>query len=315
MALASGMPHQAAFASAGLQVFERGWLSANTVLFAGRGGDESVLVDSGYCSHAAQTVGLMKQALGGLRLDRIVNTHLHSDHCGGNAALQSAYGCAVDVPAGEVEKVDQWDETALTFRDTGQRCPRFFRRGALRAGETIALGPKHWQVHAAPGHDPESIVLYQPELEILISADALWENGFGVVFPELEGFSAFDAVARTLCRLSDLPVRWVIPGHGAPFCDVSGALDRAQRRLDSFVRDPAKHARHAAKVLIKFHLLEMQTMSLAKLFGWFESMRYARIVHTRYFSGIPFGPWERSLVGELQGAAALRVENDLVLNR
>ncbi len=309
------MPHHAAFASAGLQVFERGWLSANNILFAGRDGGESVLVDSGYCSHAEQTVALMKQALGGLRLDRIVNTHLHSDHCGGNAALQSAYGCAVDVPAGEVDKVDRWDETALTFRDTGQRCPRFSRRGALRAGETVTLGPKHWQVHAAPGHDPESIVLYQPELQILISADALWENGFGVVFPELEGFSAFDAVSLTLDQMSDLPVRWVIPGHGAPFSDMSGALDRAKRRLDSLVRDPAKHARHAAKVLIKFHLLEMQAMSLAQLLGWFESMRYAQMIHSRYFAAMPFEAWEASLVGELRNSAALRVEKDLILNQ
>ena len=39
------------------------------------------------------------------------------------------------------------------------------------------------------------MVLYEPELELLISADALWENGFGIVFPELEGGSGFDAVA------------------------------------------------------------------------------------------------------------------------
>jgi hypothetical protein len=33
---------------------------------------------------------------------------------------------------------------------------------------------------------------------VLISADALWENGFGVVFPELEGDDAFAIVAATL---------------------------------------------------------------------------------------------------------------------
>ena len=33
----------------------------------------------------------MEQALGGQPLERIVNTHLHSDHCGGNRALQARY--------------------------------------------------------------------------------------------------------------------------------------------------------------------------------------------------------------------------------
>ena len=44
-------------------------------------------------------------------------------------------------------------------------------------------------------HDPESIVLYQPGLRVLISADALWENGFGVVFPELEDRTLFSKSA------------------------------------------------------------------------------------------------------------------------
>jgi glyoxylase-like metal-dependent hydrolase (beta-lactamase superfamily II) len=56
------------------------------------------------------------------------------------------------------------------------------------------------------------MVLYEPELELLISADALWENGFGIVFPELEGGSGFDAVGATLDRLAALRVRAVIPG-------------------------------------------------------------------------------------------------------
>ena len=34
-------------------------------------------------------------------------------------------------------------------------------------------------------------MLYCAEERVLISADALWENGFGVIFPELEGESGF----------------------------------------------------------------------------------------------------------------------------
>src|SRR5207237_217473 len=72
-----------------LRVFERGWLSSNNVLFLGR--EETALVDSGYATHAEQTVALVTHALGGRTLDRLVNTHLHSDHCGGNAALQATF--------------------------------------------------------------------------------------------------------------------------------------------------------------------------------------------------------------------------------
>lgn len=70
----------------GVTVFERGWLSANNILL--QDAERSVLVDSGYMTHAAQTCALVRQALGERALDLLVNTHLHSDHCGGNAALQ-----------------------------------------------------------------------------------------------------------------------------------------------------------------------------------------------------------------------------------
>jgi glyoxylase-like metal-dependent hydrolase (beta-lactamase superfamily II) len=82
-----------AASSAGLPanvvVFERGWLSSNNILFVGE--DETALVDTGYATHAEQTLALVGSALGSRPLDRVLNTHLHSDHCGGNAALQLHY--------------------------------------------------------------------------------------------------------------------------------------------------------------------------------------------------------------------------------
>jgi glyoxylase-like metal-dependent hydrolase (beta-lactamase superfamily II) len=303
-----------AFDAAGLRVFERGWLSSNNVLFDGGREHESVLVDSGYCTHSAQTVALVRAALGARSLHRIVNTHLHSDHCGGNDALQREFGCAIDVPSGEVEKVDRWDESALTYRDTGQNCPRFVRSGAVQDGDEIRCGSMWWKVIAAPGHDPESVVLHQPELRLLISADALWQNGFGVVFPEIEGVDAFDIVRQTLERLSELPVDWVIPGHGAPFQGIAAALTRAHSRLDGFLADPSRHARHAAKVLIKFRLLEIQTVARTELLAWTEATRYMRLTHARHFDALPFQSWVAGLLEELAASGAIHASGDAIRN-
>lgn len=302
------------FDAAGLQVFERGWLSSNNVLFDGRGSCESVLIDSGYCTHATQTVSLVRQALGSRGLDRIVNTHLHSDHCGGNHALQSAFDCAIDVPSGEVDKVDAWDDARLTYVDTGQQCPRFRRTGSFRDGDEIHCGFSAWQVIAAPGHDPESVVLYQPEFRVLISADALWENGFGVVFPELEGEQAFDQVRMTLDRLGKLEAEWIIPGHGPPFQGLPAAIERAHRRLDSFIADPARHSRHAAKVLIKFHLLEIQEQQLTTLMQWMANTRYLHLTHSLHFESTPFSEWCVSLLSDLSSSGAICVRDHRVIN-
>ncbi|RYF38519.1 MAG: MBL fold metallo-hydrolase, partial [Comamonadaceae bacterium] len=181
----------------GVSVFERGWLSANNVLFLGR--DETALVDTGYASHSGQTLALVAGALAGRPLGRVLNTHLHSDHCGGNAALQAAYPRARTlIPPGQAELVRQWDPVALTYEPTGQTCPRFRVDGLLRPGDEPVLADRGWQVHASPGHDPHSVILFEPESRTLLSADSLWQNGFGVVFQELEGERAFDEVGATI---------------------------------------------------------------------------------------------------------------------
>jgi glyoxylase-like metal-dependent hydrolase (beta-lactamase superfamily II) len=302
-----------AFERAGLTVFERGWLSSNNVLF-GAETAAPVLVDSGYASHAEQTVALVRRALGGRPLGRIVNTHQHSDHCGGNAALQQAFDCAIDVPAGDAAAVDEWDEDVLTFRATGQHCARFRRSGTLVAGTAVRLGALEWQAIASPGHDPHSVVLHQAELGLLISADALWENGFGLVFPALEGADGFGDVRATLERLAGLRVQAVIPGHGPPFTGFEAALERAQRRLDLLVADPARHARHAAKVLVKVHLMELQRQSLAQLGHWLDATELLRGVHRRFGGATAYRAWWLGLVDELVASGALHRSDGMVAN-
>ncbi|MDQ2819405.1 MAG: MBL fold metallo-hydrolase [Pseudomonadota bacterium] len=244
-----------------MTVFERGWLSSNNILFDGPEG--TALVDSGYVTHAPHTLALVRHALNQRPLDRLINTHLHSDHCGGNALLQAHYACHTAIPAAEANKVRTWDEDALSFRATGQQCDRFTVDAVLHPGDTLSLGGVPWQVHAAPGHDNHAVLLFCPGDGTLIAGDALWENGFGVIFPELEGGSGFDEQAATLDLIAQLKPQRVIPGHGAPFADVANALARARSRLEYLSADPRRNAENAVKVLLKFLLLAHQKIALA----------------------------------------------------
>jgi glyoxylase-like metal-dependent hydrolase (beta-lactamase superfamily II) len=289
-----------------ITVLERGWLSANNILFLGQ--RDTAIVDTGYCSHAEQTVELVRSALQGRPLDRILNTHLHSDHCGGNAALQTAWpGALTAIPPGQADHVRQWDPYALSYTPTGQECPRFRADTLLMPGSCVLLGDKPWQVHAAPGHDPHSVVLFEPQGRVLISADALWENGFGVVFPELEGDNAFADVAATLDVIEKLSPRVVIPGHGPVFADAPRAIEGARRRLDGFVRNPGKHALYAAKVLLKYKLLEWQQISLQDLNAWAQTTPYFGMLHQTHFGHQAEDAWLQGLADELvRSGAALR---------
>jgi glyoxylase-like metal-dependent hydrolase (beta-lactamase superfamily II) len=295
----------------GVTVFERGWLSANNVLL--QDSDAATLVDSGYVKHQAQTLALVQQTLQGRTLDHLVNTHLHSDHCGGNQALQAHYPDLLTwIPPGLSQAVQHWSEDALSYKPTGQNCPAFRFNGLLQPGSTHRWGDMDWQVHAAPGHDPHSVILFAPEHRLLMSADALWENGFGVVFPALEGMDAFDEVAQTLDLIERLDPATIIPGHGAVFTELAPALALARSKLNSFAQNPERHARYGAKVLLKFKLLEWGQISQADFDQWAAEVPYLKQLHERYGQGLSVNSWLQMMLAELERSGALKVEHGVL---
>ncbi len=253
----------------GLTVFERGWLSSNGTL-CDVAGEPTVIIDTGYDAHADLGLTLVRAGLRGRALDRIVNTHLHSDHCGGNARLQAAWPAAhTSVPATQFDTVRAWDLGALTYERTGQRCERFRVDAGLHAGQRTRIGRHEWQVHAAPGHDPDAVMLFQPEHRVLVSGDALWEKRLAIVFPALAGdAAAFDANLVALDAIEALRPALVIPGHGRPFTDAATALASSRKRLEHYKRHPHEHTLHARKALVMFHMLEHQSRDERELLVW-----------------------------------------------
>jgi len=296
-----------------MRVLERGWLSSNNVLlFDDR--DSATLVDTGYVSQNRQTLALVRRALGERRLARIVNTHLHADHCGGNALLARELHAAILIPPGHAAAVAAWDEDALTYAATGQACERFRYDAVLAPGQRLRMGSHDWQVLSAPGHDPNSVVLWNTTESILVSADALWQHGFGAVFPEIEGESGFAEQRAMLDLIGELGPRLVIPGHGPPFTDVEDALARAHRRLDALASDPARNARQVARVLIKFYLLDVREIAFEALVAHLGGARYFHLVNERYVR-LPFAEFVRWTVDELVAAGTAELDGGVVRNR
>lgn len=295
-----------------VRVLQRGWLSSNNVLLIGD--DDSALIDSGYLTHAPQTLALVRQSLGERRLDRLLNTHLHSDHCGGNALLQAHYGCHTAVPAAELDKARRWDVEALSFAATGQRCERFGVDAGIAAGDTLTLAGMQWRALGAPGHDPHSLIFHCPQQRLLVSADALWENGFGVIFPELDGEAGFVEARATLELIATLDVRLVVPGHGAPFTDVAAALRRAHARLDHLAADPLRNAQNAIKVMLKFLLLERRRIALAEVAPLLAAIPLVARTKRR-FIGSTDEELARWAISQLLRAAAARIDGADLLDQ
>jgi glyoxylase-like metal-dependent hydrolase (beta-lactamase superfamily II) len=288
-----------------VHVFVRDWLSANQIVL--KEGDDIVAVDSGYGKHVPLTLALLasRQGADGKPLARLVNTHCHADHMGGNAAIKRAWGCPVAIPEGEAPLIARWDTVTLLIDYAGQTAERFPVDEIIRAGTTHVWGGLEWRALAAPGHAMGALVFYNAEHRILISGDALWENGYGIVMPPEMEPAALPATRATLDVLAALDVRTVIPGHGEPFSDVAAALDRAFSRTAAFEQDSTRVARHAAKALLTFTLLERERMTLADLPTHLARVGVFRDLNERYFRLAP-PAYADMLVSELERVGAAK---------
>lgn len=297
----SGLP-------ADIRVFDRGWLSSANVVCLG---SQPAVIDTGHVKHAAQTTERVRAALAGRPLAAIAHTHLHSDHCGGTAALQSAWPEARTwVPAASLAAVQAWDESALTFGDTGQRCARFGAGHALQPGSTVSLGQRQWQIHAAPGHDALAVLLFEPEARILVAGDALWEHGAGVIFPVLDDSEGFAPYLRTLDAIEALQPEWVIPGHGLPIGRAGGcigrALDQARARIERWQANPEQHALHAVRVMIKYQFMDVEAMALPAFERWIDDSALLRQVHRKYAAGTDWNAWWRKQLDAMVAKGTLQ---------
>ena len=297
----------------GVTVIERGWLNCNQIVLASR--DWNVLIDSGYGRHAEATLRYVAAALDGAPLHWLINTHCHSDHMGGNRAVREHYECRVTIPEGEVKHVVPWTEQSCWSEEMDQYAEEFEFDDTMAAGDTFEGGGLHWQAHAAPGHDMDALMYFATGPRILITGDALWERGLGFVWPEkihaTDPNPFIHAARAALDRIERLDPAIVVPGHGAPFSDVAKALADARGKLAAFEQDPAKNARHAAKSLFVFALLDKGEMRVAEVPAYLESVPVYRRFRQEFLGGSNDELATRMLE-EMVASKALKIENGLV---
>ncbi len=226
-----------------IRFFERPYPSANSVLLTG---PNPVLVDTGFGADAPALLGWL--AAEGVVLDRlrVLNTHAHSDHVGGNAALQR-HG----VPVAGLAPVVAGDRDACRAWWLQQPVEAYQVSHILQGGEVVDTGTAQWQVLATPGHTPDHVSLYADG--VLVLGDALHAADLGWLDPRYP--AALDWTEATLDRLAQLPARAGYSGHGPGITDVPAALGRARRRVQSWRADPARIAWHACKRIFAHALM------------------------------------------------------------
>jgi hydroxyacylglutathione hydrolase len=151
----------------------------------------------------------------GLQLQWILNTHGHSDHIAGNAALQGRYAAPILIHEADRGMLLSATANLSVFLGPGMVSPD--AEATLTDGEWVPLGDGGFRVIAVPGHTPGSIALYTDGL--LFCGDSLFRESVGRTdFPGGDQRQLISAIRnRLFCLPSETRV---LPGHG-PATDIA----------------------------------------------------------------------------------------------
>jgi len=148
--------------------------------------------------------GILEQVerMGGKRIEKILLTHIHRDHCGGALALKKRSGAKLGISNLRAGYLGGEDFTYAS----GDRIP--YDGGELTVVHT-------------PGHESSHCCFYQPRQEILFTGDHILGQGTTVI-PPPDG--DMESYIKSLEKLLELRIRLLLPGHGPAIHDPYGKI-------------------------------------------------------------------------------------------
>ena len=138
--------------------------------------------------------GIIEQAeaMGVKKIEKILLTHIHSDHCGGALALRKRSGAKLGIYRSRKGYLGGED---FQYDDN----------------ERISFGGGELHVLHTPGHESGHCCFYEAGDKILFSGDNILGYGTAVIHPPDGNMTDY---MRTLERLLGFEMSLILPGHG-----------------------------------------------------------------------------------------------------
>lgn len=167
------------------------------------GGEEITVIDVALAT-TENVDGILEQieARGGKRIEKIILTHTHRDHCGGAQALRKRSGAKLGIPGLRSGYLGGEDFT-------------------YAGGDRISYDGGELTVVHTPGHESGHCCFYEPRQQILFTGDHILGQGTTVIPPPDGDMTSY---LQSLEKLLKLKIRLLLPGHGPVIHDPHGKI-------------------------------------------------------------------------------------------
>jgi hydroxyacylglutathione hydrolase len=164
----------------------------------------------------------------GVRIEKILLTHGHIDHCGSAGIFAEELGVKIEGPHEEDRFwIARLAEDGITYGVEGRP---FEPSRWLADGDQVSVGELRFDVRHCPGHTPGHVVFHHSNSKLALVGDVLFKGSVGRWdFPRGDQQQLIFSITRKLWPLGDETA--FVPGHG-PMSTFG-----YERRTNPFVSD------------------------------------------------------------------------------
>ncbi|HEY5313642.1 MAG TPA: MBL fold metallo-hydrolase [Pirellulales bacterium] len=200
-------------------------------------GSEWVLIDIGYEETVDEIVEMIRQMDFPLsNCKAIIATHADVDHIQGLAKLKQILKAPIighplaATPLAEGDRIKTFAQIAA--QNIEMPMPPVKLDSLVDEGDKIPVGRLELEVWHTPGHTDSQLSFRLGEL--LFSGDNIYRDGCVGVIDAHHG-SDIRAFLRSLRRIRESDVTWLLPSHGPIFRKDDKLLDQTIARLDGYL--------------------------------------------------------------------------------
>lgn len=199
---------------------------ANITIIATSAG--TVLVDCGPSIRYGTALKLMAETLTGKPVVRVYLTHLHPDHNYGDGAFAPAVLATTAGVAQDMQREGQsFSDGMYRLLGDWMRGSELQMPGTILTGDSETIGDRTFGLLALSGHSPADLAILDRKTGTLIAGDLVFhDRAPSTPHADLNHWRA------ALDRLTAVPHRRVVPGHGPLDLTPTEAIDQTRDWLE-----------------------------------------------------------------------------------